>query len=461
MKSVLRCIALLLILAITLCGCGTQEPEIPLADTALPLLQAAYAKIDAAGEYHIIASIQKQIVIESEVLTENRTQKISCKDFGKPSVTLSAKETLTIGKLEYSQSKYYSGGVGYLMLEEDNFTSACKFEEFSAGLIPIKAIDIDRYSDISATVEDGNYVIAFRSPTEAEEWAMTEGSKLQSACGYATITPEGELLELRYELTAQAQQAQIQLTATITPQDATPVAINLPEASACMRIKSLRSAEELERVCAVLQQAGNISSVTDSVMESEAFGIHRSQNTNLLIRTTYEEFSADVITNVSQVDTSKGSDAAKMSQTEHFQSEIYTVSVDGQAPTQVPGVTTDAMKSYCQDILLGNILIPQYINGASVSKGKESTTYTFNATKELATIIFSNVSQTLYEDSMFLENVSTSVETKEIKCYITVQHGTGLLLSVGMNYEAEHVIDEATYKITYNYEQSYTVNPTE
>ena len=456
MKTSLR-IVILMLTAVLLIGCADKEPEIPLQEIALQQFEAAYQKTQSAGTYHLSATVEKNFSAGSEIFTEERSQKISCSGYNSDSVELSAKETIHNGELEYVQSKYYKNGIGYLLMEEGNFSSACTLDVFSEGLVPFFMIDTSLYQTISAAEADGMIQITFQDPTQAETWAANDGTFL-SATGYATLNESGDLLEMRYELTTEYDGTQIFLSVAAEPQDATPVDIQVPSEASCMRISSIRAPEILESACAYLQQAVNMDSTTESETISDAFGLKRTQETKLSMRGTGESFQADVVTQVTQTDASRDSKTSVMKQTEAFVGGQYTVTVDSEKPSTVQGVTAETMRKYCQDILLGNILLPQYLNEANLSK-TDKTTVTFNATKEMSGIICENISQTLYDDPTFLQSVSDKIETKSVKCYITVQNATGLPIAAGMSYEGIHDIDSATYQISYKFDQTYTPVP--
>ncbi len=453
MKASLR-IAILLLIATLLFGCAEKEPEIPLEEIALQQLSAAYKNMETAGTYHLTATVEKQIKVGSEIFTESRSQKISCSAFNSEQPELSAKETITIGNLEYVQSKHYQNGIAFLMMEDGNFSSACAFDEISGSLAPYFIIDPTLYKTVSVEKADGALRVSFQDPTQAESWISSEGTFI-AANGYVVLSEAGELYEMGYTLTTDIDGTQLTQTVTATPQDATPVDTTIPNEIDCMRISSIQSPEILESACAFLQQAVNIDSETQTVTVSDAFGLKRTQTTELSMRGQDETFQADVSTQVTQTDASRDSKPSVMKQVEKFSGGQYTVTVDNEKPNAVEGVTAQSMRKYCQDILLGNILLPQYLNEANLSKS-DKMTITFNATKEMADIIRSNISQTLYNDPTFLESVSDKIENKAMKCYLTVQSGTGLPVAAGMTYEGTHNIDNATYLISYKFDQTYT-----
>ena len=453
MKTSIR-VFIILLITILLFGCAPKEPEIPLEQSALLQFTTAYDTIRNAGTYHLTATVEKEVIVGSEVFTETRTQKISCANFNSESAILSAKETIKNGELEYVQSKYHKDGIAYLLMEEGNFSSVCSLDDFAAGLAPVFLIDTSLYQTITAQKDGETILLTFSEPIQEETWASNSG-KFVTATGYATLSETGEIWEMRYEHTAEADGAEIITKVTVVPQDTTPVDNAPPSKSNCMRISSIQSPEILESACAYLQQAVNMDSDTKSETVSDAFGLKRTQETKLSMRGKGDAFHAEVTTQVTQTDASRDSKTSVMKQTEKFSDRKYTVTVDKEKPSTVEGVTEETMRNYCQDILLGNILLPQYLNEANLSK-TDKTTVTFNATQDMSDIICTNISQTLYNDPTFLESVSNNIESKSMKCYITVHNATGLPLSAGMHYEGTHNIDSATYEISYKFDQTYT-----
>ena len=118
------------------------------------------------------------------------------------------------------------------------------------------------------------------------------------------------------------------------------------------------------------------------------------------------------------------------------------------------------MLGYCQDYLVKNVILPEYISTVTVTAQADTYTLEITASEALAKVICQNVCKTLYDDPELLNNLATSYKTQKITCYYIFDKYSELPTAAGLDYAGEHTIEGFAYTLSYLAEIVYNTKET-
>lgn len=440
-------------------GYGILSVLRPNKESPIPIINAVelYAKSCAAldTQSEMVLTIEKIVEtrIENSVFTEkaNETISIDKKDSG--SEYIRSAGTIDIGGHVFSVTQLFTDDTDYL---EINGAYFCGNTDPNRSLHSPPAILLNSnvYQMISGVNDGENYIISFEQPTQAEPWAINENDTFVNAKGTAWISYSGQLVKSQYEITSTSGGI---TTSTIYSVSATITDINidLPEnKSEYKNISYLDGPLMLERASGYLLQAQNVSSKYNDEIYFQAFGDTRTQSITLH---TYDEktFAANVNTETYLKNDSRVGQDTQLRKKELFVNGNYLLGLDGAEPTVNKDVSEKDMQTYCKNLLVGTIILPQHIADIQMSKSESSIHITINTNEEFAKSIRSNAGQTLYQKPEMLDSLIQSIKAESIQCYLDLDPVTGLAIASGICYDGKFIITDNACTLRYKIDQSY------
>lgn len=455
-RSVLQIIFITLITMITTIFALTDfndNYQISQLDGAL-LYNKAVQKFasDSANSYTV--QTQKKIITDKNVYTESLIQEVVKYDSDSGEHRLSASNILSIGDYKITSTSRYENGTAYLTLDDSCFSSKYAESTLQKQYAPAILLTPGNYKNIQAYSVRTGAVVYFTSAVTAEPWATDENMVFQQAVGIALLDKKGALTETIYCIRYQAQNAGIEKAVIVKPtkNDASWEPI---DKSSYTPIDSLNAPIALELACGYLLQSDAISAESTDTITCDAFGDRYIQNIVLNYTGSKEDFSATLRTNLLQQNSSRGGEITETTQSLIFSNGVCSISTDNTSPVTDASITKEAMTKYCQDVLIGTILLPQDISGAKCTVSKDQYRFDFTATEELANTIAQTACTTLYNDSAFLQKLATTYTSKGATAYIILDKATCIPIASGISYQGTFVIDNFSYELAYTAEQSY------
>lgn len=453
------CAALFLLLA----GCFASNDTEKMQTSAFTadsspssLYQQAADKIRSASSLSLYIGTMTNTTVAGQTFSEAAQQQLSFQGYGTGTLQASMDETLRIGSYAIAISEIYADGAGYFTVNGSPFTAAMTAEEYCARYAPAILFDTALYSDIQAHLYGKAAGITFRRPASAENWAVPDDAELIDASGYAALDSTGSLQESTYTVTYKHGAATVSQTTRVVIRSTDTAQVKSPGAAeSYTKLEYLDAPRKLEQACGYLLQATQIQALSTENITCQAFAISRSQTTSLSMSGAGDAFSAFLDINVNQINQSRGGEVTVIQQTERFQNGTYSISANGAASTENTAVDHESMRTYCQDFLVENILLPEYITGASMTETETTYRITFLASEALAEAICADVCSTLYNDPDLLNSLASSYATDTTQCYLELDKQTGLPVASGLNYSATHTIEEITYQLTSKTDQIY------
>jgi len=343
----------------------------------------------------------------------------------------------------------------YLSMENGNFCSPMSYEEFFQQFSPTKLPDTGIYTHFEAKALHTGNGLLMSEPARIESWADDESKQMLSSNGFAVFTKENQLRLIRYNLQYQQNGATITECFFVWP-DYSPDSgkITAPDTELYTKIDSVMAPVLLEKACIALAKAQTVDSVITDQIDSQLSTVNRQETTRLQIDKG-ADFFATIDTQLVVTDYSRNSVITARQQEESYQSGIYTLVVNDTEQTPEEEVTLQKMQTYCRDKLLGNIITPQYITGVNVEESQDQLTLHFSASQELSELLCGNISQILYQDSALMHTLSTSYDTEELTCSITIEKESCLPVNYAVIYRSKHSVEGATYSVIAQTEQTF------
>ncbi len=430
------------------------------ADTAAPTLDPvslysqAIENIQSSKKISYYVATEQITAAEGQEFTRVSHQRLNIQNPGEEAMQLSLVEVQDFGALSVTLSEYYKNGRGYLSIGENGFTSPVSGDEFIRRYAPADCFDHTLYKDIQYVTIGGNTVIFFRQPSAAEDWSLPSDAVFSDASGYAILNTEGVLKESVYTVSYEIGTAKITKNTKILMTGRFD--LTFPENTEdYISIEHFDAPILLEQACGYLLQAETVNSSAQTNIHCQTFSIHRTQKSSLTMCGSGKDLYASVDVQIDQINQSRGGEATHIRQIETFKNGTYSICVDGTPQPGNQAIDASAMRSYCGDMLVGNILLPKHIAGVTAEETDSTLKFTFQASKGLAEAICSDICNTLYNDSEVLHALSSDYETQSIQCYLTLDKYTGLPLSFSSEYSASHTIEEISYQLESKTEQSY------
>lgn len=449
-------LALVIILAISCSSAdrAAKNTATPLSDAAA-LYQSAVDAVSSTENLTLTISQTKETIIGSEAFMEQSEQTVAYEGLGTERPRGMMQESLTIGTHTVSIQELFADGVGYFTVADANFQGTLTFEEYLARYAPVAPLNADMYESISGVATGDTSIITFAKASGIEAWCAESGTQFVSADGTAYISESGQLTKSIYHVSYTLNEIYFRLSTTVEISYAQVSPITPPEDTSIYKpITYLDAPRMLEKACGHLLKAVSVTASYSDSISCQAFGDQRTQTISIS-SVNAADWSARIDTTVELINSSKVGTVDKFTQSERFLDNVYSVTVDGGEPAKNSEIDADSMRQYCQDLLVGTIMLPQYILNAELSETEDAYHIKFTASEEFAQLIRAEACTTLYQDAQILSRQTESYTTDVISCYLTVHKPTGLPAASGFCYQGTYTIGELPYQLHFQADQQY------
>lgn len=434
---------------------GSGSKPIPLKNPGEIYAQAV-SMLETNRNIYYRVDGTKETTIGNTVLAESFTQLITYEAWGTETPRGCVEQTLHIGSYDIESFDILADGTRYLTIQGSGFTAPGEADGFAAKYPPAVPIESALYADVTGVSIAGNATISFTNPAVVEDWAADGSAELTSAEGTAFIDRDGNLTKSIYTATYKQGGSAFKLHITVEVLDFDVRPIQTPDTSAYTSISDINTPLLLEKACGYLTSVGAIRAEYSDAISCQAFGDERSQTTRLVTGGT-DDWSAQVDTTVSVSNSSKAGVVTTHTKTEQFTGNQYTASEDGCEYASNPDVDLSAMKSYCQNLLIGTMLLPRDIAAVDLKEIDNLYCITFRASDEFAQLLAEEACTTLYQNPDVLKDLAHSSSIDAVICYLNVEKYTGFPVSSGFDYRETYTISELPYALSYKADQTYTL----
>ena len=436
-----------------LSGCFTQPP----AGATPPedIYASAISKLNFASGLSIQVNHNKRIQYYGQTFEEVSVQNYEYRNIGTDQFCASITESITIGQhLIETESTLIDSNV-YLHVNDGYFSQ--QSADLTAYDPHFYHLSPALYGTVSSAELYGRTVIAFSQPSAAEPWAVSDEVEFVTAAGIAVLDKHGELQRVQYALQYAISDTVIYERYLIDITISSHGRIEPVDYADYTPVVSIDAPVLLEKACGYLLQAQCIATNVTETLDSEIGGLLRSQSTQLRISGDGNDLNAFIDTGIMLTNSSRGDETTTMRQTEHFQNGEYRLQTNGNITKPGEEVTADALRRYCNDILVGSIPLPGYITSAELTENDDVLELDFLASDKLAAMISTNACQVLYQDASLLDSISSEYTINELSCNLRIDKVLGIPVACSLKYSASHTIEGAVYSISSETEQTFSL----
>lgn len=434
---------------------------IRISDDVVAIYESATADFLDSGAATMEIKTVQQLVTNGEILTEQAEKSLSYYGYDTEELIAASNELLKIGTHTIETSEAFVEGIAYVSIDQSNFKTAYSAQDYQKRLIPAALFESKLYKTVSAYDNGSEYLLYFNNPTNAENWAEMPDWNFSDAQGFALIDHNGNLLQSAYSATYQylvlgAVKDTLHFTVYVnhTP---TAVQIDLPESTSdYTSISYFDGPRMLEKACGYLMKANNVTAHYSDRIFCQAFGDERVKTTSLYAANN-KDFSARIVTENILTNTGQLGDTTRHLHDELFIDGVYTIRVDGGAPTENETINAESMQNYCKDQLVSTIMLPKDIIEVRITETETTFEIQFIPNTDFAASLSSNACQTLYQNPNLLNEMAESSTVEKLESSLTLNKRTGLPLYSGVEYSSSYTIEGVPYQLQYKAGQSYNI----
>lgn len=433
------------------------DPTYPTIENASVIYEDAIDILNSSDNISLRISYKKETLLGDEFLTEQSVQNITYQGLVSDSLKASATEKLMVGNHTVELSEIFTEGNLYLTIDDCQFFGDMDSKSYLSRYSPAQLLHTELYKTITGENTGNGYTIFFSDPLNIESWASTNTTQLRQSSGTAYIDASGQLTKSVYTVSYTVDNLHIRLSATVEIIYDNTAPISVPSnTETYIKLTSPDAPRMMEKACGYLLDATDVQGTCIDTIYCEAFGDTRKQTVTLKTAQN-TAWSAQVDTSVEIINSSKAGTSTNYTQQEIFKDNTYTISVDSAPKTINKDIDINAMRSYCQDLLVGTILLPQHIANASVSESEDMYIIELTGNDSFAKIIDAEACATLYQNPHILSETAQSYEVDTMRCYLTIDKNTGLPIGSGLDYKGSYTIEQFPYLIAYQSDHQYTI----
>jgi hypothetical protein len=410
-------------------------------------------KIRSAGQLELTIEILTTQEINSFVFTETNTQTFRVSSLGSNNMKSQRFQTIVSGQHKTELTETYLNGNVYVMLSGNHFYGPCTVQDFLQQSPPPILLDSSKYTHIEGTIRGSNAVISFSGATQIEDWCAFEGAELVSAHGSAH-TVNDQLQKSNYSVTYRIDNVLITKQYTVK---ITETAVSIPtkvDTNNYTELSSPYAPLALEIAAGYLSQAPSVSAEYNEYIHCEAFGDTREKNVNIFMH-QQDQWCTKLETAVTLFNTSQTDKPIVMRQTETYINGQHLVSQNGCEPKEDATTTESSLRGYCNELLLGTIILPQHITGVDITQTPSAYRIEYNVNDDFVRSVSHYSCNTLYNDPSVMERMADSEDSAEVSCYLELSKSTLLPIASGVQYSNTYIINDLGYQLVYNAHQQY------
>ena len=436
---------------------GTQPSLPPQSTEQIGLYVSACQAAQTAGRLVHDFRFSETRVISGESFQKSGTGTAIYENLGKDNFQALIREQLTFGSFASDYTQSYIDGRAYIQAGEASFTSPLTAEQFLSCQTPAVLIDPSLYqSNASTALPSGGYQFRFSQPTGFAGWMMIhEEAQLISCEATATVDAQGMLRDSRCQIQYQLKDmvCTLEVSSVLSYLNTHPLSELQPQyGENCVQLEAFLAPRLILQTMGMLNSSGNFTCVQTQSAYCEAAGVLRKQQLQIDLVDSDSDFMAKAsyavnVTNYTGAPTTN-------TQTETFLDGKYHYTINNSEPVYQENITAEKMRDYCRESALYALLALENLTGATVTDTGDFYCIQFTCAESTSDPIFSEVFKLL---NLNLDSFSQSVTTQTPTAYLTVSKYTGLPVTMGKSFTRNHVIDEVSYRTTFQVDQTISL----
>ena len=459
MKRTLKTAAVLLALSIflSLTACVTQ-PDPTTVTTAPPttaaptteapnegliLYKAAREALEKQRDIGLVISVTETMTLPAEQLVSNIRQEVSYLGLGTDGFKAVVKDSSnSTSSTAHNKETFFDGKV-YIRAHEGYYISELTAEEYIARYLPAVLIDESLYESIEYSQNNYNTEVSFRNATAPEAW-FPEDAVVTEASGTATINAAGKLNKFTYDVTFSVLGASIRREISVIISTPHVIQIEAPyNVSDYLTIPhpDILKQADLAYHWATSSTSISFSFIDETVSNAGAIRVLDVEELETFNNGTYMaqvDFSREC-TDLQTMETSY------YSQQETFLNNVYSLSTNGGEGQKNKAVDQQMMRDYIYDEISFGWIGYSYMTECVATDLGNILLIEFIGCDELARTIEDGISEFLFEDEAYLDDIASKYETLQMDFYIAIDTYLGLPTAAGYTYAGKHTINGTEY----------------
>ncbi len=401
---------------------------------------------------HITKTLETTVGFETFSETSEYTQ--SCIGLGSDVLEVAKKEILTVGKHTSEITELFTDDIAYITVNESKFSADITPANYEKRIIPSVLLNYDLYTQISGVGAKDGYVIYLENGTALESWVSIPDATLVTARGTAYVNYSGELTKSVY--TAEYTKNNIKFRLSVISQhlEEAPLIPQPGAAEQYVKIDTLDAPKILEQASGYLTQIENILATSKEQTYFEAFGDRRTQEITVQCQKV-SGWSANVETAITLSNDGRVGQESLYTQKEEFKNGIYSLIKGNEKPAQNDDITEEKMKTYCQNMLVNTIMLPEYVKKCEVLEENGLIRINYYANDEFALQITQKACQALYCNPELLDMISENNSTELLVGYLLLDRTTMFPVGSGIAYRSTYTAEGLPYQFTFQADQTY------
>lgn len=421
----------------------TAAPTTEAPNEGLILYQAARETLEKQENVGLVISVTETMNLPAEQLVTNIRQDVSYVGIGTDQFKAVVQDTSCTSSGTLRNKETFSGGKVYIRAFDGYYLSELTAEDYIARYLPAVLIDENLYESIDYTLGDYTTEIRFSNATGPESW-FPENAVVTEASGTAEISSEGKLKKYTYDVTFSILGATIRQEISIVV--TTPQVTQIEVPSDVSDYLPIPHPDVLKLADLAFFQATSSTSISCSVMCETVCNAGAIRVLDVEELETYDNgtYMAQVdftreYTNLETMETEY------YSQQEFFRKNIYSISTNGGKAENDFSVDRQMMQDYIYDEVICGWIDYGYMTECAATNLGNILLIEFRGNDELGRDIEDGISDFLFDDEAFLDDLASKYETVQMDYYIAIDTYLGLPTAAGYTYAGCHVIDGTEY----------------
>ena len=430
-RIIILCLIGILLLS-CLCACGGQKSAV---ESDVDMADDLYAP--ATQDLTVSLHHTKQMLLDDQVYLQSCSQTQTYRDD-----RIQVLQTVSFNGPRQTLDLLYDDGYAYLFMDEAAFRQEMTQENFIASYGVLPSIEAKLYKQVESSFgSEESILFHFYDSTEAEAWALPAGAKFVKSDAYVQAN-DFQISMIVYNIHYQVERIEYAEQYLLVYHPECEEITRTPNQNAVL-LRDLRIPLILEEASSYLLQNTQVSAVIHKEATSQVTGTVLELETQLSRSGAGADLIADVVTTMTTTDPSRGGTAVSTVQQEHYEKQTYTITTDSGSEKE--NVSPDAMSDYCNNQLLACILLPQYIQDATLLEEGNFITIEFVVASELEQPVLSWAYSALYQDPALSQQLLDAMVANSFTAWLKVSKTTGLPVDAGIRYEGSHVLPESNY----------------
>lgn len=465
MTKKFACLLLCFVIITSFIGCSNNSDNVPASSTAtiIPVEEnLALKKFENAASRLNDEKMLKQDIkikttktIGAESFTKSIERTAEYLNKGSDDMFVHINDSTVFESQVIISEEIYSNGKIYYFEEDesDTFVSDMNVDDFISRSIPSVILDAKLYNSVSFD-GDNQSKILFKDATAVEKWLAPEYSKISSAQAEAEINSDGNISKFKYIVSYTQGGAKIsaEYDISISKSEESISETDIPKYEDCIKLEDINILKLLIDAYYSMNSATYLTASDYTTLQSQAIGVYYSYNQKMYSYGNVKDYKGKIETEYTYLDSKNN---IQNSSVELFKDGKYTFTKKGESPVE-NDVDSEIFLNYIIDNFISHIHHPSIITNPKMTTTDDFYIINYDA-KDLGADYEDIASYKISQDYDYIDKYATEYNTTKLNGFIYIDKDTLCPVSVGVDYEGYHIINNQKYLLMMTVDQSINI----